>query len=48
VGNGRCEAALLMLDRGADVEVQNQAGVTLEIALENRKALAERLPESFA
>jgi hypothetical protein len=45
VANGRWDAALLMLDRGADVGVQNQNGVTLEMALDNRKALAGRLQE---
>ena len=47
VGNGRWDAALLMLDRGADVHVQNESGVTLEAALTNRKALAERLQEKL-
>jgi hypothetical protein len=37
VGNGRWDAALPMLDCGADIEVQNENGVTLAIALDNRK-----------
>ncbi len=47
VGNGRWDAALLMLDRGADVNVQNESGVTVDMALANRKGLAERLQESL-
>ena len=45
VANGRWDAALLMLDRGADVNVQNHSGATLEVALENRKRISEQLPE---
>jgi ankyrin repeat protein len=48
VGNGRWDAALLMLDRGADVNVQNENGVTMAAALESRKAISERLQEPLS
>jgi hypothetical protein len=48
VGNGRWDAALLMLERGADIDVQNTEGVTLAVALDNRKGLAERLQEPLS
>jgi ankyrin repeat protein len=48
VGNGRWDAALLMLESGADVNVQNENGVTLAVALENRKGIAERLQETLS
>ena len=34
-----------MLDRGADIGVQDQHGTTLALALENQKVLTERLQE---
>jgi len=36
-----------MLDRGADENVRNESGVTIEAALANRKILAERLREKL-
>jgi hypothetical protein len=45
--NGRWDAALLALDRGAGIHVQNKQGVTPEIALENQRAMAGQLREAL-
>ena len=46
VWNGRWDAALLMLERGADLQVQNKEGMTVDLSLDNGpKERSERLKE---
>jgi len=40
---GHWDAALLLLDRGAELNVRNNQGTTLSMALENQRVLVERL-----
>jgi hypothetical protein len=51
VWNGRWDAAALMLDRGVNIDLQNNQGTTLEAGMANQVSMAttlrETLPESY-
>jgi ankyrin repeat protein len=47
VWNGRWDAALPVLDRGADIHAQNKQSTTLEAALDNQKSLVDRMQQAL-